>query len=953
MPARTLSRNDSQLITGRTFPERLKGTLDAIFSQVQDNVQNHQKNQVALYKLHFEAQGTAKLCEGTKKPQTGEDFFRDVFIERLSYILDYPRKPLYNKVDRLVQFIGSYVKYMNEKGAWLDTEDAEADGDDDTFASRFIAAFIRYILQGYKATNKAVRVRVVQITSHVISHLGQIELDLYNDLKTALKDRMQDKDASVRALAVTSLCKIVDTATEDEDYDTEVEELLLDALASDPAAEVRRAVLVNLPLDERRLEFILPRLREQDAIARRLMYTKILALDSKPDEELPPAHPSKLRPEQITEIVKAGLEDRDETVRAAAAHLMASWYDEMAQLVTFLSLFDLEIGGGELAKRAVEAVFKARPETVGNLQFDTRTSEEDFTPESALLMRIFVDYCKVHDSSRIDAVMPEIQTLATVVQKTFNTLIEDIDNEEREVFIEGLGTAKYSKMLIIDQVLHTITLMPIDHYGGRITSALMRRMLEHPLLPSELIPRCLDVLREVIQNERDLIMMVVEIMDELRDPAAKRAADAEDGEAQDPDQSQDIDSPEATPIGKRPYNEMFKKPVAELTDDEREQVDEIDLKCLTLLQCVLERVEEPLENNAMLMGPTANVVQPAIQRDELEFKEKGLTCLGLLCTISLVKVVVEIFFQLMVDSDDDKLLAVAAHGLAKLVLAGMVSAARTDGCDEDPKGEDDTNERSMLELVLFCCRILLNPFPSQTIRNLIIAYTHPDNLSNQPLIQCLHHALSVFAHTAAMNKDIMRSVCVLLYIRESVSLHASHLQSFRPLYEQLCAVYREQRDEGALEPSRVIAMFLEWTDPELECAARPGEGRAEDVVEGRVGQCVGFFHWQDERKPLCSMLPALRLPDGEDVDALKVQKVKLLTETLLKGRHPPPGKGPRDLVEKFDKQFEKRYTSQLEGFSREEARERDEFKALFDFVDNMLASDGEEDLKPSTRGSSR
>ena len=121
MPARTLSRNDSQLITGRTFPERLKGTLDAIFSQVQDNVQNHQKNQVALYKLHFEAQGTAKLCEGTKKPQTGEDFFRDVFIERLSYILDYPRKPLYNKVDRLVQFIGSYVKYMNEKGAWLDT----------------------------------------------------------------------------------------------------------------------------------------------------------------------------------------------------------------------------------------------------------------------------------------------------------------------------------------------------------------------------------------------------------------------------------------------------------------------------------------------------------------------------------------------------------------------------------------------------------------------------------------------------------------------------------------------------------------------------------------------------------------------------------------------------------------------------------------------------------------
>ena len=81
-----------------------------------------------------------------------------------------------------------------------------------------------------------------------------------------------------------------------------------------------------------------------------------------------------------------------------------------------------------------------------------------------------------------------------------------------------------------------------------------------------------------------------------------------------------------------------------------------------------------------------------------------------------VKVVVEIFFQLMVDSDDDKLLAVAAHGLAKLVLAGMVSAARTDGCDEDPKGEDDTNERSMLELVRSAALSVLlsnfaEPFP--------------------------------------------------------------------------------------------------------------------------------------------------------------------------------------------------------------------------------------------------
>ena len=97
-------------------------------------------------------------------------------------------------------------------------------------------------------------------------------------------------------------------------------------------------------------------------------------------------------------------------------------------------------------------------------------------------------------------------------------------------------------------------------------------------------------------------------------------------------------------------------------------------------------------------------------------------------------------------------------------------------------------------------------------------------------------------------------------------------------------------------------------------------------------------------------------PDGDAIERGKHEPYFTLPSPrsfLTSQRHPPPGKGPRDLVEKFDKQLEKRYTSQLEGFSREEARERDEFKALFDFVDDMLASDEEEDVKPSTRGSSR
>ena len=43
-------------------------------------------------------------------------------------------------------------------------------------------------------------------------------------------------------------------------------------------------------------------------------------------------------------------------------------------------------------------------------------------------------------------------------------------------------------------------------------------MLAHPELPPGLIERCLDVLKEIMPSERDLIRVVVEIIVELREP---------------------------------------------------------------------------------------------------------------------------------------------------------------------------------------------------------------------------------------------------------------------------------------------------------------------------------------------------------------------------------------------------------------------------------------------------
>jgi hypothetical protein len=102
MPARTLPAVDLQTAVPR------------IFDQVQTSAANHQKNFVALHKLHLEAaKRTANLA--------GEREFETVFFTLLARVL--PIKKGATTADRVVKFVGGYTKFVNERGksfmAWL------------------------------------------------------------------------------------------------------------------------------------------------------------------------------------------------------------------------------------------------------------------------------------------------------------------------------------------------------------------------------------------------------------------------------------------------------------------------------------------------------------------------------------------------------------------------------------------------------------------------------------------------------------------------------------------------------------------------------------------------------------------------------------------------------------------------------------------------------------------
>lgn len=179
MPVRTISSVDN-----------LQQNIPKIFDQVQSTSANHQKNFVALHKLHTDAAVfTEDVQNGKSIKLTGERMFEDVFIDLLNRVLAVKKGE--SVADRVIKFIGGYLKFMNEKGIssavirkhvpklGSDIEERqkrEVDEDeDDTTASRFVARILRYLCKGSVAKDKVVRFRVVQCIAEMISHLGEIE----------------------------------------------------------------------------------------------------------------------------------------------------------------------------------------------------------------------------------------------------------------------------------------------------------------------------------------------------------------------------------------------------------------------------------------------------------------------------------------------------------------------------------------------------------------------------------------------------------------------------------------------------------------------------------------------------------------------------------------------------------------------------------------------------------
>ena len=567
--------------------------------------------------------------------------------------------------DRIVRFLGLFLQHANEKDAALVPEDQvdEMQGFPDTPSTRLVSQILSVLLPLLISKDKAVRYRSTQLVAHIINSLDSIEDEYYQLLKVGLSKRIRDKEPAVRVQAVLGLGRLAgneegadpDNLDSDEDEASGLLDKLVDILQNDPSAEVRRSLLLNLPLTPATLPYLLERARDLDPATRRALYSRLL-----------PAlgdfrHLSLSMREKL---LRWGLRDRDENVRKASARLFRErWIEDCAgngvneqanttketskpsadALLELLERIDVVNSAGEagIAAEAMKQFWSGRPDYIEDMTFDDQFWEQ-LTAEGVFMARSYNDFCREEGNMKNEHLaeerMPEVTKLAFYLQRYTKALMDIIHHNE--VAGEGSEEETVELEFIVEQILHIAqTLDYSDEVGRRKMFALARETLAIPELPDEITRLFVDILKLVCADEtsgeQDFCGLILEAIAEVHDTISPDEPAVENEEDSFHSARSELSESTPTKAVKKP---MIRQNEMSADEDEAKAVKEImvNMKCLHIAQCMLQNVEGHLQQNVHLVTMLNNLIVPAVRSHEAPIREHGLLCLGLCCLLDKV-----------------------------------------------------------------------------------------------------------------------------------------------------------------------------------------------------------------------------------------------------------------------------------------------------------------------------
>ena len=527
----------------------------------------------------------------------------------------------------------------------------------ETSSTRLTSHVLSILLQFLASKEKTVRYRATQLVAHIINSLDSVDDEYFHLLKMGLLKRIRDKESMIRVQAVLGLGRLAgnendedkDNADSDDDDANGLLEKLLEVLQNDPSADVRRSLLLNLPLTPGTLPYLLERARDLDPATRRALYSRLL-----------PAlgdfrHLSLSMREKL---LRWGLRDRDDNVRKATARLFHDrWIQDCAgprlggeqgmpeeavvpsidgvlELLERIDVLNSGVEGG-IALEAMEKFWSGRSDYQDTVSFQDPFWHH-LTSESVFLARSFNDYCRQQPDGKYETLveekMPEVTKLAFFLQRYTNNLVECLRrNHGRDEGDEEEDTVEQE--FIVEQLLHIAKSLDYsDEVGRRKMFALLRETLAIAELPDEITKLFVNVLRDVCgmeaAGEREFCGVVLEAVAEVHDAIAVEdpVADNEDESFHSAHSEITDSTPTKSKVSWSPEEEEAKA-IKEIM---------INMKCLHIAQCMLQNIEGNLQQNVHLVTMLNNLVVPAVRSHEALLRERGLLCLGLCCLLDKV-----------------------------------------------------------------------------------------------------------------------------------------------------------------------------------------------------------------------------------------------------------------------------------------------------------------------------
>ncbi|AEO57452.1 condensin subunit Cnd3-like protein [Thermothelomyces thermophilus ATCC 42464] len=830
----------------------LRTQIASVFREAQRTTATHRKLVVTLRKIQEACcyEPTSVKKSASTAAATAADFDEDDFnAEFVRCVLRVmPIKKSESVGEKTIRFIGLFLRHAVDKdNAAVGELDPDASTMPETPGTRLTAHLVETILPLMTAKDKFVRYRSTQLISHVVNSLDAIDDDLFQKLRAGLLKRIRDKEAMVRAQAVLGLGRLAgnqgdaepDSDDSDDDGSSGLLERLLEVLQNDPSADVRRSLLVNLPILPSTLPYLLERARDQDAATRRAVYSRLL-----------PAlgdfrHLSLSMREKL---LRWGLRDRDENVRKAAARLFRErWIEDCAgtqppaetgqpaeasppnldALLELLERIDVVNSGGEngVALEAMRGFWEGRPDYREAMIFDDNFFET-LSAESVFVVRTFNDFCRNEGNGKFESLveekLPEVTKVAFYLERYIKVLIDAIKRaEEQEVEDEEEEEDTAEQEFIVEQLLHiALTLDYSDEVGRRKMFSLLRQTLSIPELPEEVTKLTVAALRDICApdaaGEKEFCSIVLEAVADVHDTIVDDVPENDD---------ESFHSARSEVSGDTTPTRSGKSKTPELSEEEAAQkaIKEImiNMKCLHIVQCMLQNVSGDLQQNDHLVAMLNNLVVPAVRSHEAPVRERGLVCLGL-CSLldrSLAEENLTLFMHFFTKGHTELQITALhiltdilnVHGAQLLSSNPALLKVYVKALRSGAKHPEVQAAATVAVSKLLLGRVVSDhDVSAELLKTLVIAYFEPASSGNQSVRQALNYFLPVFCYSRAENQDLMR--CIALD-----ALHT--LYNVREGFDDDDA----DIDDEMVSLSTIAACLADWTDPR-KCYTPPSAG---------------------------------------------------------------------------------------------------------------------------------